>query len=158
MGLFGKSFADQVEEAVQALRTQYPVKGLNADVQGKVVTLSGLAPSPEVKAEVMKAFNARVETENTFNKMTVEAAAPAPAPVAPAAAVIAEAAPAPAPSAAEPAAEERFHTVVAGETLSGISKTYYGNANKYMKIFEANKDVLKNPDVIRPGQKLRIPE
>ncbi|MCC6133117.1 MAG: LysM peptidoglycan-binding domain-containing protein [Acidobacteria bacterium] len=108
----------------------------------------------------MKAFNARVETENTFNKMTVAAPAgapaAAPAPVAPAAAVVSEPSAAAVPVSA-PAAEERIHVVAAGESLSAISKKYYGNANAYMKIFEANKDILKNPDVIHPGQKLRIP-
>jgi len=44
-----------------------------------------------------------------------------------------------------------------GETLSKIAKKYYGDPNLYMKIFEANKDVLKNPDLIKIGQKLRIP-
>ncbi|MCM2316244.1 MAG: LysM peptidoglycan-binding domain-containing protein, partial [Thermoanaerobaculia bacterium] len=47
---------------------------------------------------------------------------------------------------------------VSGETLSKISKKYYGDATKYMKIFEANKDILKNPDLIKVGQKLKIPE
>lgn len=55
----------------------------------------------------------------------------------------------------EPAAT--FHTVVRGDTLSGIAKTCYGNANAYMKIFEANKPMLGHPDKIYPGQVLRIP-
>jgi nucleoid-associated protein YgaU len=50
-----------------------------------------------------------------------------------------------------------FHTVVRGDTLSAIAKTYYGNANAYMKIFEANKPMLGHPDKIYPGQVLRIP-
>ena len=58
---------------------------------------------------------------------------------------------------AAPADESKFHTVVRGETLSAIAKTYYGNANQYMKIFEANKPMLGNPDKIYPGQLLRIP-
>jgi nucleoid-associated protein YgaU len=52
----------------------------------------------------------------------------------------------------------RFHTVVAGDTLSAISKKFYGDANKYNKIFEANKPMLSHPDKIYPGQVLRIPE
>lgn len=56
-----------------------------------------------------------------------------------------------------PEPEARFHTVVRGDTLSAIAKTYYGNANAYMKIFEANKPMLGNPDKIYPGQTLRIP-
>lgn len=55
------------------------------------------------------------------------------------------------------AAEARFHTVAKGDTLSAIAKTYYGNANKYMIIFEANKPMLTHPDKIYPGQMLRIP-
>jgi nucleoid-associated protein YgaU len=51
----------------------------------------------------------------------------------------------------------QWHVVEKGETLSKISKKYYGDPNLYMKIFEANKDVLKNPDLIKIGQKLRIP-
>jgi nucleoid-associated protein YgaU len=49
------------------------------------------------------------------------------------------------------------YTVKAGDSLSKISKYIYGDANKYNQIFEANKDILKNPDVIQPGQKLKIP-
>jgi nucleoid-associated protein YgaU len=49
------------------------------------------------------------------------------------------------------------HTVESGESLSKIAKHYYGDAMKYTQIFEANKDVLKNPDVIHPGQELTIP-
>lgn len=87
------------------------------------------------------------------------AAAPAPAapqaqpaqPVTPPAA----APQAPAQPAAAPA--ETTYTVQAGDTLSKIAKQFYGDANKYMVIFEANKDMLKDPDKIRPGQTLRIP-
>jgi LysM repeat protein len=51
----------------------------------------------------------------------------------------------------------RIHKVVAGETLSKIAKKYYGKAGDYMKIFEANRDKLKDPDKIFPGQELIIP-
>ncbi|WP_397446351.1 LysM peptidoglycan-binding domain-containing protein [Polaribacter sp. R77954] len=49
------------------------------------------------------------------------------------------------------------HTVEKGETLGKIAKHYYGNAMKYTAIFDANTDILKNPDVIHPGQILTIP-
>lgn len=52
---------------------------------------------------------------------------------------------------------ERIYEVKAGDTLSKIAKQEYGDANAYMVIFEANKDILKNPNLIHPGQKLRIP-
>ena len=55
------------------------------------------------------------------------------------------------------APEGQYYTVVSGDTLSKISKQYYGDANKYMKIFDANKPMLTSPDKIYPGQKLRIP-
>ena len=51
----------------------------------------------------------------------------------------------------------QFHDVVSGDTLSAISKKYYGDANKYNVIFEANKPMLSDPNQIYPGQKLRIP-
>ena len=57
-----------------------------------------------------------------------------------------------------PAPEARFVTVKKGDTLSAIAKAEYGNANAYMKIFEANKPMLSHPDKIYPGQVLRIPE
>ena len=50
-----------------------------------------------------------------------------------------------------------YYTVVAGDTLSKISKANYGDPNKYMKIFEANKPMLTDPNKIYPGQVLRIP-
>ncbi len=56
-----------------------------------------------------------------------------------------------------PAPEARFHVVVAGDNLSKIAKAYYGDANKYPVIFEANKPMLSHPDKIYPGQALRIP-
>jgi nucleoid-associated protein YgaU len=56
-----------------------------------------------------------------------------------------------------PEPEAQFHTVERGDTLSAIAKKFYGNANKYPVIFEANKPMLKHPDKIYPGQVLRIP-
>lgn len=55
--------------------------------------------------------------------------------------------------------ESRYHThtVVKGDTLGHIAKHYYGKANKYPQIFEANRDILDDPNKIRPGQALNIP-
>ncbi|HVE50263.1 MAG TPA: peptidoglycan-binding protein LysM [Casimicrobiaceae bacterium] len=53
--------------------------------------------------------------------------------------------------------EGQYYTVVSGDTLSKISKQFYGDANQYQKIFEANRPMLSHPDKIYPGQKLRIP-
>jgi nucleoid-associated protein YgaU len=61
------------------------------------------------------------------------------------------------PSIAPPAAETKTYTVQPGDTLSKIAKQFYGNANSYMKIFEANKDQLSDPNKIQVGQVLKIP-
>lgn len=54
-------------------------------------------------------------------------------------------------------AQEKTYTVQPGDTLSKIAKEHLGDGNAYMKIFNANKDQLSDPDKIRPGQVLRIP-
>jgi len=51
----------------------------------------------------------------------------------------------------------QWHEVKKGETLSKIAEQYYGDPSLYPKIFEANKDILDNPNLIKIGQKLRIP-
>ena len=56
------------------------------------------------------------------------------------------------------ASAAKTYTVKAGDTLSKISKQFYGNASDYMKIFEANRDKLQDPDKIQPGQELKIPD
>ena len=53
--------------------------------------------------------------------------------------------------------DAQYHDVVSGDNLSAIARKYYGDANKYHVIFEANKPMLEDPDEIYPGQKLRIP-
>ena len=61
----------------------------------------------------------------------------------------------PAPAAAPAAA--KTYTVKSGDTLSAIAKSQLGSAGDYMKIFEANRDQLSDPDKIKPGQVLKIP-
>lgn len=56
-----------------------------------------------------------------------------------------------------PAADVQYYTIVKGDTLSGIAKRFYGNAMDYPKLFEANREVIEDPDLIYPGQKIRIP-
>jgi nucleoid-associated protein YgaU len=59
-----------------------------------------------------------------------------------------------------PASDEitEFYTVKSGDSLWKIAQNLYGDGNKYNQIFEANKEVIKNPDLIFPGQVLRIPK
>ena len=56
---------------------------------------------------------------------------------------------------AEPA--EQTYAVVSGDSLSKIAKKFYGDANQWRRIFEANRDILDDPDKIYPGQTLKIP-
>ena len=59
--------------------------------------------------------------------------------------------------AAAPAATTTTYTVVGGDSLSKIAKKFFGNANRWHEIFDANKDQISNPDMIRVGQVLKIP-
>lgn len=63
--------------------------------------------------------------------------------------------PVPAPSA--PAPTLRTYEVKSGDSLSKIAQQFYGDANQWRKIYEANRNEIKNPDLIYPGQKFVIP-
>ncbi len=54
--------------------------------------------------------------------------------------------------------DDQYYEIKAGDNLSKISKQFYGNPNHYTKIFEANKEVIKDMNLIYPGQKIRIPK
>jgi nucleoid-associated protein YgaU len=143
-------FDDSVNKALEKLRGKYPKAKISATIDKKVVTLKGEAPDLGTKTKIMAEFNDLVKTDNTINQIAI----PKPAPAQPKAAaadpkVVAAQAPA--------AGGEKIHVVAKGESLSVIAKKYYGDGNKYMKIFDANKDQLKDPDKIQAGQKLRIP-
>ena len=96
--------------------------------QGKV-TVQGSAPTQAAKEKVTLCCGNVANVQSVDNLMTVT----------------------------NPEPEAQYHDVVRGDTLSAISKKYYGDANKYHAIFEANKPMLTSPDKIYPGQKLRIP-
>lgn len=61
------------------------------------------------------------------------------------------------PGAAGSGGSGKTYTVKAGDTLSGIAKAHLGDANAYMKIYDANRDQLSDPDKIKPGQVLKMP-
>ncbi|MCB0717337.1 MAG: peptidoglycan-binding protein LysM [Bacteroidetes bacterium] len=56
-----------------------------------------------------------------------------------------------------PAPAPRFYTIQKGDSLSKIAKEYYGDPMKYKELFEANREVIKDPDLIYPGQQIRVP-
>ncbi len=71
--------------------------------------------------------------------------------------VVADDLTAPPPPPEEPEPEVQFYEIVSGDTLGGIAKKFYGNASKYTVIFEANRDIISDPNKIYPGQKIQIP-
>lgn len=143
MGLFsfmrnaGKSAFKQGEDEAKAIETLLKmdlgdkINDLKAEFAGGLVTLYGKCDSFATKEKaVLLAGNLKdVERVNDEN---LEA----------------------------PASEEvtEFYTVKSGDSLWKIAQEFYGNGNKYQEIFEANKEVIKNPDLIYPGQTLRIPK
>jgi nucleoid-associated protein YgaU len=110
---------------------QLNADGLSVDFDGATgnVTVSGVAPDQATKEKIVLCCGNVHGVAQVNDLLTVS----------------------------EPADESRYYTVVRGDTLSAIAKTQYGNANAYMKIFEANKPMLTHPDKIYPGQLLRIP-
>ncbi|MGN2404704.1 peptidoglycan-binding protein LysM [Pseudomonas syringae] len=106
---------------------------IQTEVDGGTVIVKGEVASQEEKEKILVTLGNIEGVEKVDDQMTVASSAPA-------------------------ATESRFYEVKKGDTLSKISKAMYGDANKYQKIFDANKPMLKDVDKIYPGQKLRIPE
>ncbi len=61
-------------------------------------------------------------------------------------------------TAPEPEAEVEYYTIQSGDTLWAIASKFLGNGSKYTEIFEANREVIQDADLIFPGQKIRIPK
>ncbi|PHN30033.1 peptidoglycan-binding protein LysM [Pseudomonas sp. ICMP 561] len=122
----------------EALKKHISAVGLgNPDVQATVeggkVTVTGEVASQEEKEKILLTLGNINGVETVDDQMTIAAGA-------------------------APVTAAKFVTVEKGDTLSAISKRVYGDPNKYQKIFEANKPMLKDVDKIYPGQQLRIPE
>lgn len=106
----------------------------NLHVQDNKLFIKGAAPSEDAKAYVWTALKQVDPTaSDLLADITVDTSLP------------------------QPKAQARSYTVQAGDTLSKISKDMYGDSKKYLKIFEANRDQLNDPDKIKPGQVLKIP-
>jgi nucleoid-associated protein YgaU len=115
--------------------SKLPVQDLVITVNGDRATVRGTVPDQATREKVVLCCGNAQTIASVDDQLTVAQEAPA------------------APK--EP--ESMFYTVVAGDTLSKIAKQYYGNANRYQAIFEANRPLLAHPDKIYPGQVLRIP-
>lgn len=141
MGLFdfvktiGKKLFDRDAEAAEKIKAHIEqdnpgVEGLQVGFEDGVVSLSGEAKSAEaLEKAVLMAGNVRGVTSIKAEGLSA------------------------------PPAEEKveYYTIVSGDTLSKLAKKYYGNAMDYPRIFEANREVIKDPDLIYVGQKIRIP-
>lgn len=131
-----ENLAAMSETAAKAIENYIQSQGLAVsgldvkfDAQSGVVTVSGTAPDQATKEKVLLCCG-NVAGVAAVNDLLVVSA---------------------------PEPESQWHTVASGDNLSKIAKKFYGDANKYPVIFEANKPMLKHPDKIYPGQVLRIP-
>jgi nucleoid-associated protein YgaU len=128
--IFGKD-DDPAEKIKESIEVDNPgITDLGVAYDDGTVDLSGKAESAEaVEKAVLMAGNVHGVTDVKIDNME----APAPAP------------------------EVEYYTIVSGDSLSKIARKYYGNAMDYPKLFEANREVIKDADLIYPGQKIRIP-
>jgi nucleoid-associated protein YgaU len=131
----GKKLFGSEEEAPEKIKSHIEednpgIKNLEISVKEGVVELSGEAESAEaMEKAVLMAGNVKGVREVRFDGLS-----------------------------APPATEKvEYYEIVSGDTLSAIAKRYYGKASEYPRIFEANREIIKDPDLIFVGQKIRIP-
>jgi len=106
------------------------VKDLKVGFVGGTVTIGGTVESAALRDKAVLLAGNVEGVESVNDNITVSV--PAPAPV--------------------------FYTIEKGDSLSKIAKERYGDAMKWKELFEANREVIKDPDLIYPGQQIRIPE
>lgn len=121
--------AEAIHNYIVALKLAPADLGVSFDAEKSLVTVTGTAPDQATREKILLAAGNVAGVAEVENRMSVARTEP----------------------------EAQFHTVERGDTLSAIAKKFYGNANKYTVIFEANKPMLSHPDKIYPGQVLRIP-
>ena len=120
--------------------------------------LFGKSDREKEQDEKARHEEARRKLEEAQRRQQQAAPKPAPAAPRPAAPPAAPGQPGAVPV-AQPAPAEETYTVAKGDSLSKIAKHHLGDANAWHRIYEANKQVIgDNPDLIKPGQKLRIPK
>jgi nucleoid-associated protein YgaU len=141
MGLFdfvkeiGRKLFNRDEDAADKIKKHIEeanpgISGLGVEFKNGVVSISGQAASAEaMEKAVLMAGNVQGVSEVKIDKLQ---APPVQAKV-------------------------EYYIIKKGDTLSAIAKQFYGKANDYPKIFDANREVIKDPNLIFPGQKIRIP-
>jgi len=122
------------EAALTNLVNQMGLKAQNLvlDVQGDRVIAKGTVNSQEDKEKLVLLLGNTEGIAHVDDQLTVSN----PQPQAP---------------------QAQFYDVQPGDSLSKIAKHFYGDAHKWRHIFEANRDVIKDPDLIYPGQTIKIP-
>lgn len=126
--------AEKIEQHLQTTLT--PIKNLTVEYDDGVVTLCG---------ECLNQADRDLAVLTTGNIAGVKQ-------------VISNDLKAPAPKPEVPEEKFEIYEIVSGDTLGGIAKKFLGNAGAYMKIFEANRNIIDDPNKIYPGQKIRIPK
>lgn len=122
---------------------QQQVRLSHIHIQDNKLFIQGVAPSEQAKNKVWDQI--KQVNPNWAQELTADLS------------VDPNAKPAQTQGASVSGGQQRTYTVKPGDSLSKISEELYGNANDYMKIFEANRDVLSDPNKISPGQTLKIP-
>jgi nucleoid-associated protein YgaU len=112
----------------------------NVNMEGDKLLIRATAPSADLKNKVWDQIKL---VDPSYSDLIADIQAPAAA--------------AAAAAGGAPTSAARTYTVQPGDSLSKISKEFYGDANKYMKIFDANKDKLTDPDKVKVGTNLIIP-
>jgi len=122
---------DPAEKIQESIEEDNPgVSDLKVNFADGVVNISGSAESAEaMEKAVLLAGNVQGVTEVNIDKLDAPPAA----------------------------ADVQYYVIEKGDSLWKIAQEFYGNGNDYPKLFEANKEVIKDPDLIYPGQKIRIP-
>ncbi len=140
---------EAAEKITEMLQANNPgIKDLEVIYDNGFVELCGECSSLEaVEKSVLMVGNVAGVKDVSVSKLSLSADAKAAAK-----ADIAET------QAAVEAAEVEYYTIESGDTLGKIAKNFYGDAKKYKELFEANREVIEDPNKIFPGQKIRIPK
>ena len=142
----GDNQLEQMKQKYASVLTtieQQQVRLSHVHIQDNKLFIQGVAPSEQAKNKVWDQI--KQVNPNWSQELTADIS------------VDPNAQPAQAQGASVSRVQQRTYTVKPGDSLSKISKELYGNASEYMKIFEANRDVLSDPNKISPGQTLKIP-
>jgi nucleoid-associated protein YgaU len=118
-----------IEDYIRAMNLDATGLLVDFDSGSSVVTVRGIAPDQATREKIVLCCGNVAGVASVNDQLTVEV----------------------------PVEESKYYTVKSGDNLSRIAKEFYGNANAYMKIYEANRPMLSHPDKIYPGQTLRIP-